>query len=244
MKKVLIGCGIVVLLFIAIAVGVATYAGVKLAKLGNSMEAAGASVVQLNKDFAFQIPDAGATMDSARFQAYLDLRDRLVARARQIPLVAKIASIQPGVPPPDIAMGDIFGTIGEIPKLVQFYADELRAAGMSTDEYAWMSMETLKAIHTAAENGDAEYALVWQKIEEAADAAETAINNSNNRDPNVQAAMQVFRSELKSAMESTAPEGNVQLVVGAKERLTKDPMVLIIELMVTVMLNQTMSPSP
>lgn len=243
MKKVLIGCGIVVLLFVALLAAVGTYFGVKAAKYGKSMEAAGQSVVQLNKDFAFAAPDAGVSMDPARFNAYLDARARLVAKAREIPLIVKITSSKPGGPPPDIGPGDLLGLVRDIPKLIQSYADELRAAGMSTDEYAWISTETVKAIRTAGEQGDAEYVAVWQKLEKAADEAEKAIANSNNRDPNVQAAMKVFKAEMQSISETTAPEDNVRLVVGAKEKLTEDSTLLIVELMIAIFLNQTIAPA-
>jgi len=237
MKKVLIGCGIVALLFIVVLAAVGIFAGVKVANYGKSVETASQSMATVDRDFAFVEPAADSAMPADRFQAYLGLRQRFVDRVLQVPFISKLVASSKNAPPA-LTPGDILGLVGEFPKLMQFYADELRAAKMSSDEFQWLSERTIEAIHTAGKNGDAEYAAAWDKIQAVSGDMQTAMRNSGNTDPNVQAMMMKFDTTLMKASMVEADPASVQLVLDAKEQLAANPVQLAVEMLALLFLQQ------
>ncbi len=239
MKKVLIGCGIMVLLMVIAVVGIGIFGVRKIGQFGKSMEQAQISLMTLDQDFAFDIPTGGDGLDADRFQEYLAARRALIERTSQVRLVAKLIALEEGQQP-DVGAGDILNMVGEIPKLMQAYADTLRAAEMSTEEYAWYAIETLKAIRGAADQGDPEYAKAWAEVERTAAEIETAFAQQQ-ANPEIQKLQGAIEADLERATEGDVPEGDIALVMQAKEQLAKNPEMLLVEVMITLFLNNTYS---
>ncbi len=239
MKKVLIGCGIMLLLMVVAVVGIGIFGVRKISQYGDSLAQAQESLTALEQDFAFDIPAEDVSMDPDRFHSYLATRQALVDRTRQVRLVDLLTTAEEGQQPPAISVGDVFNLVGEIPKLMQSYADTLRAAEMSPEEYAWYAMETLKAVRGAAERGDPEYAAAWDEMMGLAREMEQAF--AQQQSPEVRELQASVNDMLDSAQESEVPEQDVQLVIDNKEQLAEQPALLLVEVLVTLFLNNTFS---
>lgn len=229
MKKVLIGCGIVALICFVCTAGVVIYGGVKLAKLGQSFEEAGAAVTAVNKLHPFVEPEPGTEMEPARFEDYLAVRDALHARITEVEVFRELMALATQTnnqTPPNIGVADILGAIGEIPQVVKDFAAILDTHEMSVAEYEWHTMSSFQAIAAGQELGDQELGVLWDELKVTMSSAQRQIDQQNN----AELRGIDLQYEVEQAEAAIVPEQNIALV---KEHLTafsEGPTLLVFEM--------------
>lgn len=238
-KKILlggcIGCLLVVLLTGAILAGLAFWGVSKLQGIGKSFEAAATSVNTLRSDFPFAAKTVDEPLDAARYQSYLDARAALDGVIAKYPNLNTVFTALRAGQTPDIGAMQIFALVGEIPKALEDAAKAMRDESMSFDEFSYYSRLTLTTIKGAAEEGDARYSGVWDKISTAATELDAAMAKNQN-DPN---APKLEVTPLLEALDaSELPEETKITIRERLDSLEDDPTMLVIETLIILLTNQ------
>lgn len=238
MKKVLIGCGVVFLLMVMLAVGAIIFLVVGAKKIGARYEQAGIAVQQLKADFPFAEPvDETADLDAARLNDYFVVRDQLVDRTMKVSFFAELEKASTTKVQPNIGMGDILGLMTkDIPLLLQDYAAALRTSKMSPEEYAWFSRRVFEAIRGGAKNGDAEFIKMWDELETTRVDFNKAM--AQQRQQGNQQLQLDLDSEFQNAEEVEVPPQHIAAILRHKDQLTKRPVMIVIEILFGQVLDQ------
>ncbi len=235
MKKFLIGCGIVTLLTIIVIVGFVTFFFVKANQVADSWNQAGIDVQALHDDFPYTTPKEGTDLDGERLDQYIVTRTQLINRAMEMNLIQEMVVAAEQNRQPNVGAGDMMALFTETPKLMSDYANILRKVEMSPREYGYLSREVLHAVEEAASNGDPEFQAAWNKLQNTAKEVEKAM--AQNQNPNQEFDVDL-QGELDAAAMGVTSENNVNLVSQYKPELTERPELLIVELMLSQMLEQ------
>lgn len=226
MKKFLIGCGVLFLIVVVCVVGCVTYAGVKMHRFGKAIQSAQVELEQVERDFPFAEPAPGTAMDADRFDDYLAVRRQAIDRVMEVKLLAAMVQSADTNQPPDVGLGDVFGMLGEIPKLMSSFARILRTQEMSAAEYAWHTRETFKAIGAGERTGDEEFSALWDELMISVNQAQQAINQQT--DPNLRNIN--LQAQVNEAETASVPLGNIDLVRAHLDEFAEGPMMLVIEM--------------
>jgi hypothetical protein len=169
MKKVLIGCGIVALLFFVLiaAGGYMLYrAGKSMVEFGQKIEA---SYRATNTQYPFHAPDDNLVAND-QLTRWIAIREKL------IPQVASFKEMMEGNKTKNPFT--MFGTMMEQSSLfVDAHVRELDAKKMSAHEYFWISRHVL----TALNSGDARKDPALKDVVDWMDKTEQQMNKNNNR---------------------------------------------------------------
>lgn len=197
MKKLLIGCGVVVLLMIVLLTGFAIFAGIKVQRYAGEIEAGAKAIAAVETKYAFAPPASGA-IDNARLLAALRVRENLWQAVLANPIVKKIADAEKAGVQPDLSASDVLGMAGEVPRIMERAAQEFDAARMSPKEYAWIVNRAYVTIYEEASNGDAEFVAVEEAIVKNLDT----LNNAMKGNPQNQVR---YRSVLAMLADPKTP---------------------------------------
>lgn len=239
MKKLLIGCGIFVMVAIVAVCGCTMFVGYKVRSFGDSIALAAQDMTTLERDFPFTAPAAGADADPDRFEAYIEARRAILDRTMEISLVAKIMEAKDGQPP-KVGPADIFGVLGSIPGLLGDSAKTLRAQRMAPSEFAWHAGMVLRAIRDGSEQGDPQMAEVWKGLVGRMDEIQAVIDQHNKtQPPNNQIAVDLKKSVSDMAGKPVS-EANVRLVREHLDKLAQNPERFLLEIVLSEVLSQTL----
>lgn len=177
MKKLLIGCGVVVLLMIVLVTGFAIFAGLKVQRYATEIEAGAKAIAAVDTKYAFAAPASGA-IDSARLLEALRVRETLWKTVLANPTVQKITDAQKAGQQPELTASDVFGMAGEVPRLMERAAQELDAARMSPKEYIWIVNRVYVTVYEQASQGDAEFVAAEEAIVKNLDSLNNAMKGN------------------------------------------------------------------
>lgn len=140
MKKVLIGCGVVFLLFIVVVGGLTVWGVSKANQWAKTVEAAGKKMETIRAQYPFTEP-ADATLDPERTAAYFKARNAIMAAVAQEQgmkdFLAAVNTPQGQQPQSVNPFGMVFGMMGAIPRLIDVAAAEFENAKMGPDEFQY-----------------------------------------------------------------------------------------------------------
>ncbi|MEQ8818672.1 MAG: hypothetical protein RLY93_00360 [Sumerlaeia bacterium] len=225
MKKVLIGCGIFVLLAAILFVGAIAFVGIKINSWTKGIEAAGQEIQTLNTDYPFVEPSEAQSLDPDRFQDYLEIRQTLFDQFMNVKFIREIALAAETGQQPNIGPGDVFTVIGAVPGMMRDFAETMREAEMSPDEYAYIMRNTVEAVDDAADSGDPELGALWDEVSASMEKliVEMQANNQGQ-----QFDLSTYR-QLRDGG-AIVPAADVQLVRRHSAQLSENPAMLVIEL--------------
>ena len=156
-KKILIGCGIIFVLFVILMGFLAHYVISKGKEFAENIEEIGEAYSDTNKDYYFTLPDP-PLMNPQRLKDYLEIRDELRDIIETQPnFFAQLmeADKQNREVSPGEAMKGMISMIKSGKLIADAHLDALNARSMSIKEYTWYSqMITATILQGAEQNLD------------------------------------------------------------------------------------------
>ncbi|MCB2155275.1 hypothetical protein KQI84_10330 [bacterium] len=227
MKKFLIGCGVLALLLIVLAVGLAVFVGVKIKGMANAYEQAANEIHQVQEDYPFDAPE-DRSMDPDRFEAYLIVRDKTVDRFLQIPAIGEIVAAAQEKRKADLSFGDVVSlAMTKLPPAMSDVALIMREQEMSPIEFNYYSETTLLTIKYAADNGNEEMIDLWENLTEMIYKVDDELRNNQNADVNIN-----LDRALRDLDDSGIPQANIDMILQHRDKLEERPMVIVIEMVI------------
>jgi hypothetical protein len=139
MKKVLIGCGVVSLLFIVIVGGFLFWSVSKLQQVGKEVEAAAAEMKAIQAKYPYTAP-ATAALDPERTAAYFAARKGILDAIAQDPKLKDLVAVL-NTPSGQNAnvnpLGIMMGAVTSISSMIKAASAEFDKAQMGPDEYLY-----------------------------------------------------------------------------------------------------------
>mgnify|MGYP005848226167 CR=1 FL=1 len=231
MKKVLIGCGIISLIVILAVVGCSAYACHKFNQFTTNIEAAGAQIEALDKEFPFE-PPAGGVVSAHRFSQYMEARDGILGSVMGVSIVSELVAASEQNREPNVGMGDVLGIFGAIPKVMGDSAAALRSSQMSPKEFIFHSMVVLQWAKEAHASGDSELVQMWPQFLDALDQVDAQM--ATNQDPNIR-QYRKRPEEMLAMLESTpSVDANMAIVESHRDRLLHNKGALLVEMVIAI----------
>ena len=256
MKKLLIGCGLILILGMAACTSVFIYSCLKINKWATEFEEAGRQIQALSQDFPFTAPDANEdgsypAMEEADFQRYLTVRQGLAEEVRTFPVFGQILdqvgkentqTVQP-------SLGEVISIATKLPAKIKAITEVFRAEQMSPEEFSYLSARTIAATKTAADEGDEVYAQKWNELPEVGKQFEEAMAQFEQQMAQAQSQIEQQGQEApmgeildgsevqdwKSAIESLdfpdSAGSDVDLVIENRDEVLNPPFMLYMEFM-------------
>ncbi|CAN5228217.1 hypothetical protein BH09SUM1_BH09SUM1_11620 [soil metagenome] len=241
MKKFLIGCGIVALLFTVMAVGLGIYAAMKIKKIGNDYQASAQVIEQSNAKYPYTTTQP-MVLEGKRLDQYFTVRTAVVDKVMQNPTVQKIVSaMQGGKTAPVgfgemVALGTRFG-----PELLKDFGTALDAQKMSAEEYVAHVKAVYAAIDQGNNDGDADMKQIYDNMDKAIDQLNVQMSKGGQAQNQVsfKGSVAELRNNTKVSVE------NIKEVAKHKDELMAHPEVSFLELMfMKNMRNHAIAPPP
>jgi len=179
MKKVLIGCLIILVLIVGLTIGVGWYLFVKARDFVGSYEGSFAQIQQVDEDFPWSPPAAEAPLNPQRFDQYLQVRSTIHDRLMRVRLFSELARAAEQETQANITSFQVMSVITEIPGILRDTVDAYRQQEMSFREFRYYSLESLRAIRAGAEAGDPEMQQLWEKLRGMATFMDRQLNTED-----------------------------------------------------------------
>lgn len=231
MKKLLIGCGIVLLLVVIAVIGVGIWGYMVVSDFVGGWSNATAAVEQLDADFPFTAP-ADDSLDANRLEAYFAFRREFYDYLSADPTVSKMLSDDPQVQQ-SIGPGELisFGTAG-IPTHIEKMAELLRAREMSPREAGWQMRTMVGTITRAAREGDQRMQTLLEDLNVTLDQFNSAIDEANNSEAQqARVDLEQIAAEAEDIPQAELQE-NVELIAERRDELTAEPKQLFIDFII------------
>ena len=162
MKKLLIGCAVVVLLLVTLLVGSAVYVYLKVNRVKKDLEETKLAMVELNKQHPFTVPKE-EDVEAARLNDFFAIRGRLMEMLLADPVVTKLF----GEKKPRLGLMDAMHLGVNLPRaLAKEFTGQLDAKKMSPDEYSYLVRFVYTTIHEGKMEGDPEMSRIYTEIDE------------------------------------------------------------------------------
>lgn len=181
MKKILIGCGIVSLLLVTILVGLIIYGALWVKNLGTRVAETRAQIVQLDSRYPYT-PAADGRLDPSRVTAYFELREVMVNRILDEPLVKRLVDGQASGQRPDIGFRDLFTLAKDVmPGIARDFRRELDDRQMSPREMADIVRNVYTTLLKGKQANDPLMTEIYDSLNMAIDQVNAVAQQTNNQ---------------------------------------------------------------
>ena len=163
MKKVLIGCAVVVVLLVTLLVGSAVFVYLKVNRVKKDLEETKVAMAELNKQHPFTVPqkdDVGAE----RLNDFFAIRNRMMELLLADQVVAKLVANDKN---PQLGLTDMMHLgVNATRTLATVFTTQIEVKKMSPDEYTYYVRFVYTTIYKGKLDGDPELTRMYTEIDE------------------------------------------------------------------------------
>lgn len=181
MKKILIGCGVVSLLLVTLFVGLVIYGFLWAKNLGDKVVEARAQIVQLDTRYPYT-PAPDGKLDPSRVTAYFEIREAMVNRILQEPIVERVFDAQASGQQPDIGFWDVLTLAKDVmPAIARDFQRELDDRQMSPREMADIIRNVYTTLLKGKQANDPLMTEIYDNLNMAIDQVNAMAQQTNNQ---------------------------------------------------------------
>lgn len=221
MKKFLIGCGVVLLLIIALVIGGGIYVAMKVKSFSADVEKQVAQLESLNQAHPFAAP-VPPTLDEERLENYFQIRRALIKMTEANPTIQKLMNSQ------KVSQMELLKIAFNFTReLVREFAGQLESRDMSPDEYMYYAREVYLTVSKGAEDNDPEMKQIYDKFDDSINSFNLMLVQSNQGQHQVKFDSTLTDLKLQGGSPTSA---DVELLKKYKDDLLDYPQLSFMEL--------------
>ena len=235
MKKVLIGCGVVLLVCLLICTGITVFGVVTVQNTVQKYETAGKKIDALNKSYPFT-PDATGTLTPEQLDRFFQVRTFLTSDLQNDPLIKKFIDAANKGTQPNVGPLELLSFAANYPPaLMERAAAEMDRLKISPAEYAHTARMIYATIEQGKATGQLPMADLYAKIEAAVDQ----INNELMKNPgNAQNTVNFVRTMQDLNVGGEIPAANFEALSQFTDRILEFPQLTFFEFLLLKKMNE------
>lgn len=224
MKKLLIGCAVVVLLLVTLLVGSAVYVYVKVNRVKKDLEETKVAMAELNKQHPFTVPQKD-DVEAERLNDFFAIRNRMMEMLLADQVVARLVANDKN---PQLGLMDMMHLAVNLPRtLAKEFTTQLEAKKMSPDEYSYYVRFVYTTIYKGKMDDDPEMSRMYTEIDEALTQFNLQMSQAAQGHPPV-AWNNVVAED--ASLDEEAAKLQYDLVLDHKDEILKYPQLAFLEL--------------
>jgi hypothetical protein len=238
MKKLLIGCGVILVLCVLLCMGVFGFGYYKAITVQNDWQSSAKALTDTNVKRPYQNP-SDQVLTRERLERYFAVRDFMAAEFNADPFVAKVMAASKTGKPADIGGFEVIGMVTTFPpKMMRTLAEELERQQSSVAEYIGTGQLIFLTIYRGHETGHPEMVAIHDELVKIFEGLNVTIDQANQ---NAQSGnklspvdLDTTAAELDTLLQF--PAGNYELLTPFKDKLVEFAQLTFFELLI---LNET-----